>query len=93
MASQTPRPFWAALTAVMNQYLIANGGHALGDVNPLLYRVAAGANAPGFRDVSLGGNAVDVSKPGYDLVTGLGSPNVDALARDLLDIQRGVAPK
>ncbi len=86
-------PIWAALTAVMNQYLIANGGHALGDVNPLLYRVAAGANAPGFRDVSLGGNAVDVSKPGYDLVTGLGSPNVDALARDLLDIQRGVAPK
>jgi kumamolisin len=85
-------PIWAALTAIMNQYLIANGGHALGDLNPLLYRVAAGANSPGFRDVSLGTNAVDVSKPGFDLVTGLGSPNVEALARDLLDIQRGVAP-
>jgi kumamolisin len=85
-------PIWAALTAIMNQYLEANGGHALGDINPLLYRVAAGANSPGFRDVSLGANAVDVSKPGYDLVTGLGSPNVEALARDLLDIQRGVAP-
>jgi kumamolisin len=85
-------PIWAALTAIMNQYLEANGGHALGDINPLLYRVAAGANSPGFRDVSLGANAVDVSKPGYDLVTGLGSPSVDALARDLLDIQRGVAP-
>ena len=31
--------------------------------------------------------------PGYDLATGLGSPNVEALARDFLDIQRGVAPR
>jgi kumamolisin len=86
-------PIWAAVTVLMNQYLLANGGHALGDVNPLLYRVAAGANLPGFRDVSLGGNAVDEAVPGYDLVTGLGSPDVDNLARDLLDIQKGVAPR
>lgn len=86
-------PIWAGLTAIMNQFLIANGGRALGDINPLLYRVAAGAKAPGFRDVSLGGNAVDLSRKGYDLVTGLGSPNIDALAHDLLDIQRGVAPR
>jgi kumamolisin len=26
-------------------------------------------------------------------VTGLGSPNVDYLVRDLLDIQNGVAPR
>jgi kumamolisin len=86
-------PIWAGLTAVMNQWLLANGGHALGDINPLLYRVAAGANSPGFRDISLGGNAVDVSTPGYDLVTGLGSPNVDALVKDFLDIQKRVAPR
>lgn len=86
-------PIWAALTALLNKYLAANGGHAVGDLNPLLYRVAAGANAPGFRDVSLGGNAVDLSTPGYDTVTGLGTPNVEALARDFLDIQRGVAPR
>ena len=86
-------PIWAALTVLINQYLLAHGGHPLGDVNPLLYRVAAGANLPGFRDVSLGGNAVDESVPGYDLVTGLGTPDVDNLARDLLDIQNGVAPR
>ncbi|CAN5838970.1 S53 family peptidase [soil metagenome] len=86
-------PVWAALTAVMNQYLLAHGGHLLGDINPLLYRVAAGANYPGFRDVELGSNAVDTTTPGYDPVTGLGSPNVDNLVRDLLDIQRGVAPR
>lgn len=86
-------PIWAGLTAIMNQYLLANGGRALGDINPLLYRVAAGANRPGFRDVSLGASAVDVSTPGYDLVTGLGSPNVDGLVHDFLDIQRGAAPR
>ncbi len=80
-------PIWAGLTVLMNQYVVAHRGEALGDLNPLLYRVAAGSNLPGFRDVSLGGNAVDVSTPGYDLVTGLGSPNVDNLARDLLDAQ------
>lgn len=86
-------PIWAALTVLMNQYLVAHGGRPLGNINPLLYRVAAGANLPGFRDVSLGGNAVDISQPGYDVVTGLGSPNVDYLVRDLLDIQKGVAPR
>jgi kumamolisin len=86
-------PIWAALTVLMNQYLQAHGGHALGDLNPMLYRVAAGANLPGFRDVSLGGNAVDLAVPGYDMVTGLGTPDIDNLVRDLLDIQQGVAPR
>jgi kumamolisin len=86
-------PIWAALTVLMNQYLVANGGRPLGNVNPLLYRVAAGSNLPGFRDVRRGGNAVDVAQPGYDLVTGLGSPNTYNLARNLLDLQKGVAPQ
>ena len=82
-------PIWAGLAAVMNQYLIAHGGRPLGAVSPLLYRVASGAVRPAFRDVSLGANAVDVATPGYDLVTGLGPPNVDNLVRNLLDIQTG----
>jgi kumamolisin len=86
-------PIWAALTVLMNQFLLSNGGHQLGNINPLLYRVAAGANRPAFRDISFGGNAVDASQPGYDVVTGLGSPNVDFLVRDLLDIQKGRAPR
>jgi kumamolisin len=86
-------PIWAGLTVLMNQYLSAHGGRPLGNLNPMLYRVAAGANLPGFRDVGLGGNAVDTAQPGYDLVTGLGTPNVDYLVRDFLDIQKGVAPR
>lgn len=86
-------PIWAALTVLMNQYLQAHGGRPVGgDLNPMLYQVASGSRLPGFRDVSLGANAVDVSTPGYDLVTGLGSPNVDNLVRDLLALQTG-APR
>ncbi|MBV8966819.1 MAG: S53 family peptidase, partial [Mycobacteriaceae bacterium] len=83
-------PIWAGLAAVMNQYLLAHGGRPLGAFNPLLYRIAAGAARPAFRDVSLGANAVDVATPGYDLLTGLGPPNVDNLVGDVLAIQRGV---
>jgi kumamolisin len=86
-------PIWAALTVLINQYLVAHGGHPVGNLNPLLYRVAAGANEPGFRDVRQGGNSVDMAAPGYDLVTGLGSPNAYNLARDFLDIQLGRAPR
>lgn len=81
-------PIWAGLTALMNQYLVANGGRPLGDINPLLYGVAKGSKLPGFQDITAGGNAVDTPIQGYDLVTGLGSPNVDNLARNLLELQK-----
>lgn len=81
-------PLWAGITAVLDQYLVDNGGRPLGDINPLLYEVAQGARLPGFRHVPMGANAVDRSMPSYDLVTGLGTPHVDNLSEDLLAIQR-----
>lgn len=84
-------PLWAGIAAVMNQFLIDNGGRQLGEFNPTLYRIAAGAIRPAFHDIVLGTNAVAIAGPGYDMVTGLGSPNVDNLARDILDLQRGLA--
>lgn len=81
-------PIWAALTVLMNQYLLANGGRQVGNLNPVLYQVASGSRLPGFRDVTKGGNAVDLASPGYDLVTGLGSPNTENLARNILDLQK-----
>lgn len=85
-------PIWAGMTALMNQYIVDKGGRPLGDINPLLYRVARGSKLPGFRDITAGGNAVDNPGQGYDLVTGLGSPNVDNLVRGLLDAQKAAAP-
>jgi kumamolisin len=81
-------PIWAGLAAVMTQYLTANGGGPIGELNPYLYRIAVGAPLPAFRDVTLGGNAVDSAGPGYDLVSGLGTPDVDNLVRNLLTFQR-----
>lgn len=81
-------PIWAGLAAMMNEYLQAHGGRPLGFINPLLYRIAAGAPWPAFRDVSLGGNAVDTAGPGYDMATGLGTPNVENLVRNVLRYQR-----
>jgi kumamolisin len=54
----------------------------------LLYRIAQGAPRPAFHDVVRGANAVASAGPGYDQVTGLGTPDVDNLARDVLDLQR-----
>jgi kumamolisin len=85
-------PIWAALTTLMNQYLTEQGGHQIGNpgkpMNPLLYQVAASGARPAFHDVTLGGNAVYQSGPGFDLATGLGTPDTNNLANDILDIQK-----
>ena len=70
------------------KYLNQKGGRDLGNLNPLLYRVAGGSRLPAFRDIVLGGNAVANAGPGYDLVTGLGTPDVDNLVRNILVLQK-----
>jgi kumamolisin len=83
-------PIWAALTALMNEYLTTHGGRAVNDLNPLLYRISApGAARTAFHDVTLGGNAIYNAAAGYDVVTGLGTPDTDALVHDILDAQQG----
>ncbi len=81
-------PVWAGLTALMNEFVLARGGHLIGDLNPLLYHVAEGAPLPAFRDITLGGNAVATAGPGYDLVTGLGTPDIANLAQNILVTQK-----
>ena len=54
----------------------------------LARQIAQGARLPGFRDITLGGNAVNDALPGYDLVTGLGTPRIANLAEDLLALQK-----
>ena len=77
-------PIWAGLTAIMVQYLKANHDPAVGFFNPILYHVANSSvpYAP-FHDVTVGGNDFYAATPGYDMTTGLGTPNVYNLARDL----------
>ena len=77
-------PIWAAFTAIIDQYLRAGHDPPVGFFNPILYHLADSAVPyPPFHDVTVGGNDFYPATPGYDMATGLGSPNVYNLARDL----------
>jgi kumamolisin len=77
-------PEWAAFTALIDTYLMSHGDKRLGFLNPLLYELAAGSPPyPPFHHVPLGANDFYPATPGYDMVTGLGTPYVWNLARDL----------
>jgi kumamolisin len=52
------------------------GKPPLGFLNPLLYPLLG---TPAFRDILVGSNGAFHCGPGYDRVTGLGSPNVKEL--------------
>jgi subtilase family serine protease len=83
-------PFWAALTAIANQM----AGHPLGFLNPALYKLASSSNyTRDFHDITQGNNSVRVhdtlvpgynAAPGWDPVTGLGSPDAEHLLPDLI---------
>jgi len=90
-------PSFAAILALINQYLGNSPPTGLAPVNPTLYTLAA-SNPEAFNDVTTGDNKVPCTtgKPdcptgttsigftagaGYDLVTGLGSVNGSKLAQ------------
>jgi len=77
-------PIWAGFTALIDTYLHRSGTSPVGAANKWLYRLAASPQkyAP-FHDITTGGNAVYAATPGYDMASGVGSPDVWNLARDL----------
>lgn len=90
-------PILAAMTALQNEYLLANGAFNVGFLNPLLYQLANGPNAAqNIFDITNGTNNDFQSKnagaypvtPGYDLATGLGSTDVSGLARSYLMLSK-----
>ena len=80
-------PQWAGLIAIADQIK----GSDLGYINPALYQIAndSGKYAKDFFDVTAGNNQANPSIPGYlaspgwDAVTGLGTPNAANLLPDL----------
>lgn len=82
-------PLWAGMTALFDQYLQGQHLHSLGFLNPALYAIAAGhpPYAP-FHDITVGGNLKYSAGPGYDMATGLGTPDAWNLVRDLALYQR-----
>ena len=78
-------PLWAASTALINQYMQAQGKKSLGQINPVLYGLYNGAHAyPPFHDITTGNNLFYSATTNYDMASGLGSPDVFNIARDLL---------
>jgi subtilase family serine protease len=82
-------PAWAALAALTNASA-ACGGMPIGFANPALYNAASTAYSSDFNDVTSGDNDMTgtnngkfAAGPGYDMTTGLGTPNGAALAGTL----------
>jgi len=80
-------PQWAGLIAIADQI----AGRNLGYINPALYQIASNPTkyAHDFFDVTLGNNQTSSipgysSSPGWDAVTGLGTPNAANLIPDLI---------
>ena len=97
-------PLWAGFTALVNQLAASNGHAPVGFINPALYTIATGPNyANCFHDITAGNNKWSGSPNlfnatnGYDLCTGLGTPNgtnlIIALAASLNTITRISAPE
>jgi kumamolisin len=66
-------PVWAAVVTLINQARTANGAPSIGLLNPAAYPLM-GSSA--FNDITSGSNGAYAAGPGYDLCSGLGSPNV-----------------
>jgi kumamolisin len=77
-------PVWAAFCALIDEYLRGKGDTPVGFANPVLYQLARGQTAyPPFHQVTVGANDFYPAGPGYNMVTGLGTPDVWDIARDL----------
>ena len=80
-------PQWAGIVALADQ----DAGHRLGSINKTLYHIAkSDAYSSAFNDISSGGNSLMgingyKAKPGWDPVTGLGTPIVNNLIPLLID--------
>ena len=82
-------PFWAASLALVRQYAAQRGVQVPGgDVGPLLQNRRDPAYGA-FNDVTLGGNLYYPATPGWDYATGLGSPDVTALATAMVKALQG----
>ena len=73
-------PTWAGMTALVNQARANAGLPTLGLLGPWIYPLIG---TPAFTDITTGTNGAYNAGPGYDLCTGIGSPNIAALAAAL----------
>jgi len=77
-------PIWGGIASLLNDYSLGATGKPLGFLNPLLYKIFA-STPSAFTDITVGDNKCTeggcsascqgyLAAPGWDPVTGLGSP-------------------
>jgi kumamolisin len=67
-------PMWAGFLALVNEQAVSNGQPPLGFINPALYAAYSSSGYDSdFHDILTGGNTLGATV-GYDLATGIGSP-------------------
>jgi hypothetical protein len=77
-------PLWAGMAAIADQGRVLAGGKPLGATQMLTDLYSLNQLAPGdFHDITQGNNFIYSAGPGYDLVTGLGTPKANLLLPDL----------
>lgn len=77
-------PLWAGITALNNQYAEALGKADLGFANPTLYKMFNTTQTyPAYHDVTSGNNLYYPATSGYDMATGIGTPDAYNLVRDI----------
>ncbi|MCM2532990.1 protease pro-enzyme activation domain-containing protein [Neobacillus pocheonensis] len=77
-------PLWAALAALNNQYAQMNGKGVLGQANPTLYKAFNTTQTyPAYHDITSGSNLYFPATAGYDMATGIGTPDAYNLIRDI----------
>ncbi|GAC1373923.1 MAG: S53 family serine peptidase [Ktedonobacteraceae bacterium] len=83
-------PFWAASVLLVNQYVQSQNQNTIGLVNPALYKLASTPQLyPAFHPISAGDNLYYQATGAYSFASGLGSPNVFNIARDLAATSNG----
>ena len=73
-------PVWAGFCARINEARTTAGKPRLAFLNPLIYPLA-GTDC--FRDIEGGSNGKFEAAKGYDMVTGIGVPNMKNLVAQL----------
>lgn len=80
-------PLWAGYIALANQLAAAAGKPVVGFLNPTVYAIGATAKYHAvFHDQRKGYNGRYYAEPGFDLVTGFGSPLGPALIKKLAGV-------
>ncbi|MEO7022252.1 MAG: S53 family peptidase [Ktedonobacteraceae bacterium] len=83
-------PLWAGIASDTNAFLVSQGKSVLGNVNAELYTLFNTTQSfTAYHDITVGNNLSFNATAGYDLASGIGTPDVWNFARDAAGVTSG----